>query len=241
MANTNKEVLRRVKGDGASLFVKEVFATIQGEGPFAGERAVFIRLAGCNLACAWCDTDYRQGHTPAQDLRTLTLSALRARESFGRWPDPLFVITGGEPFRQPIGLLVDFLLGEGFRVQIETSGSLWQDVSVRGPNMDSLHIVVSPKLAKVHPKIRKHACAWKYVISADDTLDPSDGLPLSSTQKRGERCKLARPPEGAEVYVQPMDEGCEIRNRKNAEIAADIALAFGYTFSVQLHKVGALP
>ena len=48
---------QQLRGDGL-LAVHSIFYTIQGEGPFAGETAVFVRLAGCNLQCPLCDTDY---------------------------------------------------------------------------------------------------------------------------------------------------------------------------------------
>ena len=49
---------KQVLDDGQELWVQEVFYTLQGEGPFSGQPALFIRLAGCNLRCFWCDTEF---------------------------------------------------------------------------------------------------------------------------------------------------------------------------------------
>jgi len=53
----------RAKGDGSILDFHSMFFTIQGEGPFAGHRSIFVRLAGCNLQCPGCDTEYTQGRS----------------------------------------------------------------------------------------------------------------------------------------------------------------------------------
>jgi len=52
-----------IESDGLYLEVQDIFSTIQGEGPFAGKPAVFLRLAGCNLRCFFCDTDFESRRT----------------------------------------------------------------------------------------------------------------------------------------------------------------------------------
>ncbi|WP_046973456.1 7-carboxy-7-deazaguanine synthase QueE, partial [Dyella japonica] len=96
--------------------------TIQGEGPFCGQPAVFVRLAGCNLQCPGCDTNYtsnrkKMSHSDIwQEIVHVT----------GEAKTKLVVITGGEPFRQPevvnfINYLIDM---KGYRVQVETNGTM---------------------------------------------------------------------------------------------------------------------
>ena len=117
--------------------VKEVFKTIQGEGMRAGTSAVFIRFVGCNLwagtpatrekgigACAsWCDTDFtKQGSLEY----TATELVQTARSAWGpdgvkhRW----VVLTGGEPMLQVDRTLVNLLRDYGFKVAIETNGTV---------------------------------------------------------------------------------------------------------------------
>ncbi|HEX8572328.1 MAG TPA: 7-carboxy-7-deazaguanine synthase [Allosphingosinicella sp.] len=118
-----------------SYAVKEIFLTLQGEGMQAGRRAVFLRLAGCNLwsgrerdraaaQCRFCDTDFvgTDGENGGR-YEAATLAA-RARELWRSGERPLVVITGGEPMLQLGSDLIDALHGEGFEIAVETNGTL---------------------------------------------------------------------------------------------------------------------
>lgn len=120
-----------------SYAVKEMFLTLQGEGLQAGRRAVFVRFAGCNLwsgreedraaaICSFCDTDF-VGTDGAGGGRFADAPALAAAAA-GHWgpgTDHRFVVlTGGEPMLQVDDALVDALHGEGFRIAIESNGTL---------------------------------------------------------------------------------------------------------------------
>ncbi|NLX49921.1 MAG: radical SAM protein [Methanospirillum sp.] len=99
--------------------VSEIFCSIQGEGPRQGQPTVFIRLAGCNLACAWCDTTYaRSGGTEMSAAEILAAIA-------GMRPHRV-CITGGEPLLQCMALvpLLASLCGHGYSVEIETNGTV---------------------------------------------------------------------------------------------------------------------
>lgn len=106
-----------------SLAVSEIFHSIQGESTWAGVPCAFIRLAGCNLACSWCDTRYAMD----EPARTLSLGMiLAAIQPYGA---PVAEITGGEPLLQDATpALARLLSAEGYQVLVETNGSV--DISV---------------------------------------------------------------------------------------------------------------
>src|SRR5712664_4008621 len=107
------------------MFITEIFKSIQGEGTRAGLPCIFVRLTGCNLRCAWCDTAYafHGGQKVSVD------EVMERVESLNRCPDgsagrvPLVELTGGEPLLQEeIYPLAERLLAAGYTVMIETSG-----------------------------------------------------------------------------------------------------------------------
>ena len=117
--------------------VKECFLTLQGEGVQSGRRAVFLRFAGCNLwsgreqdraaaQCNFCDTDFvgTDGAGRRQVRRRRAL-ADHVAALWGEGEDErLVVITGGEPMLQLDAALVDALHDRGFRVAVESNGTL---------------------------------------------------------------------------------------------------------------------
>lgn len=240
MFGTN-QILKQEKSDGQSLWVQEVFASIQGEGPFAGVPAVFVRLAGCNLRCFWCDTDFESSHWRP------TLKELDAAisESHAKLKSDLIVLTGGEPLRQNIVPLLQHLITERqFHVQIETAGTLWlpELTELCQQYSSSLSIVCSPKTGRLNDDLVPYISAWKYIIRHGETHS-NDGLPLLSTQIPGATQRLARPTNSkADIYVQPLDEGeNQEQSFRNLQQATDVAMRFGYRLSVQLHKIAKLP
>lgn len=211
-----------------SLDVHSVFYTIQGEGPLTGHPAIFVRLAGCNLQCPQCDTEYtakRQRMSPEALLQ----------EVQRKHPGPrLVVITGGEPFRQAIGLFTQLLEDADYQIQIETNGTLPPPAGLAA----STWVVVSPKAGKVHADTAAIAVAWKYVMNAD-SYDPEDGLPIRALDHSvGNR--VARPPEdfpvGA-IYIQPADRQDVDQNGRNLRAVQKSCMRHGYTLQLQLHKI----
>lgn len=95
--------------------VNEIFHSLQGEGYNTGTASVFIRLSGCNLQCAFCDTQHTQG---------IMMSAPAIVEAVMQYPDaPLIVLTGGEPTLQADDALINALKLTGKRISIETNGT----------------------------------------------------------------------------------------------------------------------
>lgn len=96
----------------------EHFYTLQGEGFHQGKAAYFLRLAGCDVGCVWCDVKEswdRNAH-PQTSIRELL-------ELIASTPAQLVVITGGEPFMYDLTPLIDALHQQGLTVNIETSGA----------------------------------------------------------------------------------------------------------------------
>lgn len=253
-------------GDGSKLQVQDIWYTMQGEGPFFGMPAIFVRLTGCNLACDFCDTvwdDVRDPYLTA-DCVVHRISLLRAEHNCR-----LVVLTGGEPMRQNLELLIDVLTYQmNMKVQIETAGTYWQECA----RNRGVTVVCSPKTKHVHPKIKEHCNDWKYVIQAGH-VNIYDGLPAGTTQfvplsavqafvapdiwegtsedvrkgllttvtassKYGTPC---RPPEGVTVWLSPCDEGNAEATQRNVKLVGQLALKYGYRAQVQLHKLMELP
>src|SRR4051794_22438827 len=117
--------------------VKECFLTLQGEGVQSGSRAVFLRFAGCNLwsgreedrasaQCRFCDTDFvgTDGEGGGK-FRSADELAAQVETLWGEHVDRrLAVITGGEPMLQLDAALVEALHARGFRIAVETNGTL---------------------------------------------------------------------------------------------------------------------
>lgn len=219
--------------------VKAIFSTIQGEGPFAGERAIFVRLWGCNLQCPMCDTDY-SGDFISHPNTWLVDSIWELAQ-----PPYIVVLTGGEPFRQDIRPLVWALIDKGYTVQIETNGTLFVDLWDEAPLAvyEQLYIVCSPKTGKLNSYLVPHIDAFKYVLD-HRSQNPDDGLPVTALDHPAHPF-IARPPPSftGEVYLQPMDCGLwsPRNNQKNLWAVRDACMKFGYKLCLQLHKIVELP
>ncbi len=96
----------------------ECFYSIQGEGMHTGKAAYFIRLAGCNVGCHWCDVkeSWDKNKHPLVEIEQLVKDAKLSGA-------PIVIITGGEPTMYPLQKLTKSLKKEGLAVHLETSGS----------------------------------------------------------------------------------------------------------------------
>jgi 7-carboxy-7-deazaguanine synthase len=210
------------KGNGDTLFVQEVFATLQGEGLYAGWPAVFIRLGGCNLACHFCDTQFEDFSEIPRDEILARVTQLAAPD--GTRMCELVVITGGEPLRQEIAPLCDALIAEGFLVQIETNGTLFRTLP------DAVQVICSPKAVDgkyypLRPDILARSNALKFLIS--ETTSPYQHVPFTAPH--------------CPTYVQPMDEYDAVQNKQNQQLALRLAQQHGYRLSLQTHKILEIP
>ncbi|QIG67681.1 queuosine biosynthesis protein [Rhizobium phage RHph_Y17] len=239
----NQKPEPRSKSDGfQSLDVHSYFFTIQGEGPFAGHRAIFVRLAGCNLQCPGCDTEYTEGRKEASlfEIET-TIDRLAQERNAGtrQLQGPLLVvITGGEPLRQQIGPLVMNLVLAGYVVQVESNGVFEPDpILTRYLVTRQAHtkLVVSPKTNRVHEVCSRLATCFKYVLDHREVAE--DGLPIRALQHKAAG-GVARPPNPfVPVYLNPFDAGNVEDNKKNLDAVARSCMKFGYIAGVQMHKL----
>lgn len=152
----------------STLKISETFASVQGEGSLVGSASFFIRLDGCPLRCAWCDTPYALAGDAGRVVSIDDLAA-QARD-FRR-----VVITGGEPLAQDIRPLVDRLTPR-HHVTVETSGAIFADLpkvalfslspkvgsSGYTPKLETLRKFCSTAAGRMH---------LKFVIAGDRDLD----------------------------------------------------------------------
>ncbi len=205
-----------------SYAVKEAFLTLQGEGVNAGARAVFVRFAGCNLwtgrevdragaVCKFCDTDFvgMDGTGGGRFADADALADVVAGE-WGEGADQRFVVlTGGEPMLQVDAALVDALHARGFRIAIETNGTLPVE-----PGID--WICVSPKAGS--SVIQTHGDELKLVW-------PQRGSDVEAIERW----------DFANFLVQPMDDA---RAEENVRAAVDFAMARPkWRLTLQTHKM----
>ena len=105
--------------------ISEIFYSIQGEGKLAGLPSAFIRTAGCNLRCTWCDTPYASWETDESE----SLDVDRILDRLAEFATIYVVLTGGEPMIAPgVEGLTRRLKEEGYHVTIETAATVWKDV-----------------------------------------------------------------------------------------------------------------
>lgn len=236
--------IRSKDTDPQHLAVTSIFYTIQGEGPLSGSPALFIRLAGCNLACTFCDTEFEQGIDKPRALGELVASITQRFQTQKR---RLVVITGGEPLRQDISLLCERLIASGTElIQIETAGTLWQPGIEPLIEAGKVMLVCSPKTPGVRSEVMANCQHWKYIIQAG-RVSVEDGLPVYGTQpgNLGKHQRLFRPfgrlgyrlNHTDTIWVSPCDEYDTSKNKDNLELVAHIAMHYGYRVSLQTHKL----
>ncbi len=133
------------------LQLAEIFYSVQGEGTWTGTPAVFVRLAGCNLSCAFCDTDYA-----LKFLASVDDVVARVRAEGGECPT--VILTGGEPLAQrEARALIDALRADGRCVHIESNGTLATELP------DDVWLTVSPK-ERLTPAMARRANEAKLIV-----------------------------------------------------------------------------
>ncbi|MGN6295643.1 MAG: 7-carboxy-7-deazaguanine synthase QueE [Ginsengibacter sp.] len=172
------------------LPIMESFYTLQGEGFHQGKAAYFIRLAGCDVGCVWCDVkeSWDEGKYPRESIEEIVSKAKQH-------PARLAVITGGEPTLYNLEYLTSALQAEGFATNIETSGS-----SPLTGTWD--WICLSPKKFKPPlPQILKKANELKIIVFNKSDFDWAEKYAAEVSDS----CRLYLQPEwGKSEKVTPM-------------------------------------
>ena len=185
----------------------EVFESLQGEGRNTGRPCVFVRFAGCNLKCPWCDTDVRARFS-------LSLDGLLAE--IGNFRPKSVILTGGEPTcAEGMPELVAALKEAGYWVTVETNGTnepAWLAF------VD--YVACSPKME--FPDSLK-------LKSADEVRA------VASAEAAAEFCRSVRERIAAsDYYVSPCERGGEIDFATAKSVLSRLE---GWSLSVQLHKL----
>ncbi|MBQ6915787.1 MAG: 7-carboxy-7-deazaguanine synthase QueE [Kiritimatiellae bacterium] len=185
----------------------EIFESLQGEGRNTGRPCVFVRFAGCNLSCPWCDTDVSRRFELSLDDLVGEVRGCRPRS---------VVLTGGEPTVQDgMPELVAALKEAGFWIAVETNGT--NDASWLS-FVD--YVACSPK-AEFPDALR--------LARADEVRV------VASTEDVAGFCREVRSRiDATDYYVSPCDRGGEI---DFATAKAVLAKLDGWSLSVQLHKI----
>ncbi len=209
-----------------SYAVKEAFLTLQGEGVQAGSRAVFLRFAGCNLwsgreqdrataQCNFCDTDFVGTDEPGGGkFADADALAAHVEAMWGEGKERrLVVITGGEPMLQLDKALIDALHEHGFRVAVESNGTI-----AAVPGIDWL--TISPKAGT--QVVQRSGNELKLVW-------PQPGVDLADLEGW----------DFGHFLIQPMD--CPDRNASYDAAIALAMERPKWRLSLQAHKVVGLP
>ena len=185
----------------------EIFESLQGEGRNTGRPVVFVRFAGCNLACPWCDTDVAKRFE-------LTLEGLLGEVRAFR-PKSV-ILTGGEPTVQPgMPELVAALKREGYWIGVETNGT--NDADWLG-FVD--YVACSPKL-EYADRIRLAAADEVRIVASDASAAAF--------------CRMVRERVAAtDYYVSPCERDGAIDFATAKSVLAELE---GWSLSVQLHKI----
>ncbi len=167
-----------------SLNVNEIFYSLQGEGGRVGQASIFIRLAKCNLACDFCDTDFERG------VKMSVEEVLAEIEKYGcKW----IIWTGGEPTLQLTDAIVTRFKEEGYFQAIETNGTRRVPVGID-------YITCSPK--QYFEKVKE-------LIPVVDELrfpiQKGDSLPDISMLPKTERYLLSPIFDNQEIIQENVD------------------------------------
>ena len=189
----------------------EIFESLQGEGRNSGRPCVFVRFAGCNLKCPWCDTDVAKRFSLSLGELIAEVTSFKAKS---------VILTGGEPtIQNGMPELVARLKDEGYWIGVETNGLVGADWL---QFVD--YVACSPKAE----------CAARY--DGNETLRKADEVRIvASSEKIVTFCRKIRKQIAAtDYYISPCDRDGQIDFATAKSVLAKLG---DWSLSVQLHKL----
>ena len=210
--------------------VNEIFVTIQGEGSFGGHAAIFLRMQGCDVGCAWCDTKHSWVVDSTNEVETTQIINKTGDGQNWAWfsldeilavvstnKPELVVITGGEPLQYDLRSICIGVEALGKRVQIETSGTNIPQIS------SDTWMTLSPKInmaggKKVLPEAVARANEIKMPIGKISDIDV--------LLKFIDEHKITTP-----IWLQPLSQ-----SPSATKLCIEHAILNDWRLSVQMHK-----
>ena len=185
----------------------EIFESLQGEGRNTGRPVVFVRFAGCNLACPWCDTDVRKKFSASLDDLVAEVKSHQAKS---------VILTGGEPsLVKGMAELISALKAAGYWIGVETNGTI--EPAWFG-QID--YVACSPKAEYAERVKLQKANEVRIVASSEDIVGFCQAM----------RARIA----ATDYYISPCERGGEIDFATAKSVLGKLD---GWSLSVQLHKI----
>lgn len=185
----------------------EIFESLQGEGRNTGRPCVFVRFAGCNLKCPWCDTNVSRRFSLSLADLVSEVKSFKARS---------VVLTGGEPsLAEGMPELVAGLKKEGFWIAVETNGT-------SSPDWFQFvdYVACSPKAEYADLVRLERADEVRIVASSEDVVEFAR--------------KMKSQISATDYYISPCDRNGEIDYATAKYVLSSLE---GFSLSVQLHKI----
>lgn len=204
--------------------INNIFYSLQGEGRNTGRAAVFIRFAGCNLRCSFCDTEFESYREMSNEEIMAEVEALSHQPSAIK---PLIVLTGGEPTLQVDEAFVDFLHQHGYEVAMESNGT-----RPAPQNLDWL--TVSPK---VNEKLEMRNEKWEM---KNEKCHQPDEIKIVFGENTDPAAIISHSSFLIPhlLYLQPCDTGDPERNKAITQACVEyIKQHPKWRLSLQTHKL----